>query len=525
MRNIKDILNSAKSAIDLMDNGKTYTSEYASGRFIRAADGSPGDQLISHMRDVIVSASSKSDYITQSQIGRLYDEMYGLSGGQTSFRDKLGDMLPANHNVVEGSSYDYSSKRVVPGMSLDTSDSRIDELSESFASIFSLKGGAKPGLYGKGTADRVKNMVSLQLASLGCYPSSISASRQNEHYILCTASFDSEDWSNVSVKIPVQVTGGVVREPASFVNNGELVDLTKSNLYPYMKEESHAKKSSNQDNFARQRRMDSIGLDSVVTPASLESIVDIDSSLVSAASKFSSDQVNNARSIVIAELSSVGIRNSQVKVYSADDKSIKFSARIPTGSGGVDVFIPVEVSAGIPMLPSRMIVSSGADADKVYEFNEKSFHTIVANNSGGTSRGPIRDTGELLHMSYHGLIDNMINGVANGDYRLAEDSLAEVGNRFDSDHYLSALDKFTMLLKTSSHITNFDDSVVKKAFANGHLINTPTSVEPYCPILGLPLSKIYFDENGRPTPKRAGAKSDNLSESGVGMLTSKIVIT
>jgi hypothetical protein len=524
MSDIKNIINDAKRAMDLIDNGKTYTKSYVVDRFSSAADSSPGDQLISHMRDVVVSASDGSDYITQKQIGLLYNEMFGLSGGRTSFREKLGDMLPSNHNVVSSKSYDYSKNRTSPGRTMDLSTSDTDSLADSFASIFSLKDGSRPGLYSEGTSDRARNMVSLQFNTLGCYPSAISVSSQNDHYILCSASFDSSDWSNVTVKVPVQVTAGVIREPTSFIQNGELVELTKDNLYPYMKEQSVLKAADNRSAFSNRRKLDSIKLDSVVTPAGLEDLADIDSRLVAAASRFSSTQVNNARNIVVSELSSVGISNSQVRVSGADERTISFSARVPTGSGGVDVMIPVEIVSGSPVIPSKISVATKS-GDEIYDFSEKSFHTIVANNSDASGDGHTRDSGELSFMSYHELVDNMINGVSSGDYRLAEDSLEEVNKRFSSDHFLSALDKFTSLLKTSSTMANFDDSAIKRAFSEGHIINTPNSVEPYCPALGLPLSKISFDEKGRPIPKRNSAKSENLNESGVGMLTNKIVIT
>mgnify|MGYP001177690000 CR=1 FL=1 len=524
MNDIKNILNDAKKAIDLIDNGKTYTTSYVVDRLSKAADDSPGDQLISHMRDVVAKAAKGSDYVTQKQIGELYNQMIGLSGGRTSFREKLGDMLPENHNVVSSSSYDYSKNRAEPGRTMDLSSEDISSAAESFASIFSLKEGSKPGLYSKSLADRAKNMVSLQFNSLGCYPSVISVASQNDHYLLCSASFDSSDWSNVTVKVPVQITDGIVREPTSFVDSGKLAELTKENLYPYMKEQSMLKSAKNTGSFSDQRRMDSIKLDNAITPAGLEDLTDIDSTLVAAASKFSTAQVNNARSIVVSELSSVGIANSQVNVNSATDRSINFSARIPTGSGGVDVIIPVEVVSGTPIIPSKMLLNT-ASGEEVYDFNEKSFHTIVANNTDSKSNSIVRDSGKLSFMSYHELVDNMINGVSSGDYRLAEDSLVEVEKRFGSDMFLAALEEFKSLLKTSSKITNFDDSVIKRAFADGHIINTPNSVEPYCPALGLPLSKISFDERGRPIPRRSGVKSENLRQSGAGILTSKIVIT
>ena len=370
---IKSIIRDAKKAIDIIENGKTYTRSYVIDRFSSAADNSPGDQLISHMRDVVVNATRNSDYITQKQIGQLYNEMFGLSGGRTDFREKLGDLLPNNHNVVESKSYDYSKNRTEPGRTMDLSTEDSGSLADSFASIFSLKDSSRPGLYNKGTSDRARNMVSLQFNTLGCYPSSVAVSSQNDHYILCSASFDSNDWSNVTVKVPVQVTSGIVREPTSFIQDGELVDLTRENLYPYMKEQSVLRASDNRNSFSSQRKLDSIKLDNIVTPAGLEDLTDIDSRLVAAASKFSSAQVDNARRVVVSELSSVGIANSQVTVNSSDNRSISFSARIPTGNGGVDVLIPVEIVSGSPIIPSKISVATRS-GNEVYDFNLSLIH-------------------------------------------------------------------------------------------------------------------------------------------------------
>jgi hypothetical protein len=130
----------------------------------------------------------------------------------------------------------------------------------------------------------------------------------------------------------------------------------------------------------------------------------------------------------------------------------------------------------------------------------------------------------MSQMSYNQLIDRMIDGVSKGDLRQAEDALSAVGGKFGGEQYKFALDKFSKLLKHSSKSTDRND-MIKKALASGDLIQLPTSVQPYCPKLGLPVSKVDFDDRGRPVPMRRAAHSNDVDGTGAMMSSSKIVLS
>jgi hypothetical protein len=67
--------------------------------------------------------------------------------------------------------------------------------------------------------------------------------------------------------------------------------------------------------------------------------------------------------------------------------------------------------------------------------------------------------------------------------------------------------------------------MIKEAIRRGDLIRTKNSVEWFCPKLGLPLSKVAFDERGRPVPKFRNEKRGLDSIEGTVISTSKIIMS
>ena len=174
---------------------------------------------------------------------------------------------------------------------------------------------------------------------------------------------------------------------------------------------------------------------------------------------------------------------------------------------------------GQPILPSTF------DFNKTsYDFSSMGFNKFANDISIGTEKGISRQAKEMSKQSYYSLIDTMIDGVSSGDLRMAEDALATIGGKFDSGQYKAALDKFSKLLKHSSKGSE-RDKLIKSALKSGELIVVPTSVEPYCPKLGLPASKIAFDDKGRIVPARKSSKADNLDDSGAMMSSYNISIS
>jgi hypothetical protein len=159
-------------------------------------------------------------------------------------------------------------------------------------------------------------------------------------------------------------------------------------------------------------------------------------------------------------------------------------------------------------LPSKFAAETSSE-EIVYDFSKEGFVRFASSLKANSTPIKIaRDTGEMADMSYQQLLDRMVDGVANKDYRLAEDSLSVIQRRFGGNQYLVAFDQFTQLLKHSSS-GSARDGLIKEAFDKGYLIKVPTSVELYCPSLGLPVSKVAFDDKGRPIPAGRRTKSEN----------------
>ena len=521
MKEISRIAMQAKKALDNINNGRTLTSSYVNNRLETAADNNPRDILICTMRDVVAKYSSSREFVTQKEIASLYDELYGCSGGKTAFRDELGDLLPEKHARLGQRNVDISGSRANDQEALEPLFAD-NELSKELSGVFSLDSGSNISSYGDNSIKRAEKFAKVQLASIGCAPREVKAIRNNEHFVLCNASYDMSDYTQVNVKIPVQITSGVPRIPTHFVDRGELSDLNQQNLLVHIKDASNHTKRLSVNKFAQERDGKSVSIDSIVVPASLEKYADLENDLVIAASSFSRSQVGMATSMVAAEVSSLGSLNPQVRVAQSDSKGIVFDVDISTKMGKRAMSVPVEMHGGAPILPSKFS-SNGS----VYNFNKSGFSKF-ANDVARESKSEgfvSRYSDDMSKVSYHELMDRMIEGVASKDYRLAEDALSTISSRFGSSRYLSALDKFSKLLKHSSNVSTERDDMIKEAVSNGDLISVPTSVELYCPKLGLPVSKVSFDDRGRPVPMRRKAQSDNLFESGASMSTSKIIIS
>lgn len=521
---VKNILKEASAVLDKIENGKTYPSSYIVERFEKAAGKYPSDQLIGGMRDVLVKFASKQDFITQKEIGQLYDKMYGFSGGQTGFRNVLEDLLPANRHF-EKVAYTSSSRRTMEEKAVQPLY-KDSELSNAFSVLFSLGNNSSFSTFKPAQDKSLEKVVISKLSSLGHAPLGVDILHSNDHYALCSANYKTTKFNKVSALIPVQITNGITKDPEHVIVGGVAVDLDQGNLYTAIKE---AEKDSNNTfvkKFASQRgeNLPELQLQKAVVPNSLKDFTDLENNLIAAASKFSTNEINMAIATLDSELRSFGIKSPEIKVEASDKQGLTFSVSIPTKLGRSKVKVPVEIHSGIVSLPNRFAADLGHKSEVIYDFSKEGFRRFA--NSLKTNNLPIkvaRDTGPLASMSYHQLLDQVVEGVASQDLRLSEDALSVINNKFGGNQYMVAFDQFTQLLKHSSSGSK-RDQLIKEAFDRGELIKVPTSVDLYCPKLGLPVYKVDFDEKGRPIAAGRRTKSENNAKETM-ITSSRIVLT
>lgn len=516
---LNKVIKAAQSMIDSLENGKSFPSNYVATRIEACATQHPGDQLLGNMRDVIKKVASKQSAISQKEIADVYNRLYGFSNGDSAFRMHLSDLLPENYGIPKKNASIHESNRVGQDLSA-ISLSNKSELSNSFEKIFSIGQEKSFGTYDKSLAKNAAKLVNIQLKSFGLEPNSISVATGNNHFILCTAQFKNYDFTTSTLNIPVQISSGRALIPDSFIVNESVVPLTKESALVEVKNQAITKKASGRLDFSDQRPVDMVSIPKIALPENMKSSVDYETLLSEASSGFSKSTIQKAASIISKEISMAGLPTPYIKFASANKTGITFSVKIATTDGTREVMVPVDVMGTTVNLPSEF---KSLELNKSYDFSSDGFATFARESKVSMNKTAsfVRETDELRKLSYQELIDRVATGVASGDYRISEDALSIIGDKYP-DRISLALESFQTLIKHASK--RVDDSIIKEAVRKGILIKRSNSIELFCPKLGMPLSKIDFDKNGNPVPKHR-TKSIQLETLGeINPMTSKILV-
>ena len=147
-------------------------------------------------------------------------------------------MLPDKHAILKEAKKGAESARIPYEEKLSPLF-EDNELSKELAGVFSLDKQSSFSALSNNSIKKAEKFARLQLVSLGCVPQEVKAIRTNDHFILCNASVDTSDFTQVNIPIPVQVTNGIPSLPSHFVQEDKLVKLNKENqlqakLYPYL---------------------------------------------------------------------------------------------------------------------------------------------------------------------------------------------------------------------------------------------------------------------------------------------------
>tara|TARA_B100000131_G_scaffold322185_1_gene375285 strand:+ start:2525 stop:4081 length:1557 start_codon:yes stop_codon:yes gene_type:complete len=518
MKEINRLAAHAKRALDRMQNGKKYTSAYVVNRLEKASFTNSKDQLICNMRDVIRKKASNQKFISQSEIGEIYDHLYGFSSGRSNFRNELGDLLPPKHATLELSQLGAAGSRVPMENELGSMYEET-QMADELAGVFSLDKKAFSA-HGDNTVSKAEKFVKVQLASMGYSPTAVRAVRTNDHFILCSAAVDTSDHTQVSIPVPVQITNGIPSLPQHFVADNSLIKLNSENLFLFIKDKNNHLKKTARNKYIGQRSVSSFESDRAVVPVALEKYADLEDSLVSAATHFTPAQVTAATNTVALELAGLGVSNPQVKVSGSSSREINVTASIPTGMGRVDIGLSVGMKGGRPALPSTFDV--GGSSIKLSRAGINQVIDLAKNDSSINKVS--REAEAMLRMSYPQLMNEVSSGVSTKDYKRSEDALGAIETRFGGEKHAHALEAFSRLLKHAGKGSD-RDRMIKNALESGDLIWVQTSVEPYCPKLGLPASKIDFDEKGRLIPLRRSLEGNSLDEAGALISSSRIQLS
>jgi len=490
---LEKLIKAASKLSESIGSGKEFTTKYVSQTLIKEAEANPQDIMIHMMRDAIVKKASTQNFISQKEIGSMYDSLINYCGGEssTSFRRNLSGFLPQALPEKKAERADASGIRGGSQhvKTLQEYDTGLEKLASEFAGVFSLEKKGSFSGYGNVTANKAKKFAKVQLESLGAYPKNITVTAENEHFILCRASFETQSLREVSIDVPVQISGGLPKLPEQFISDGSLEKMSKQNIMVALKAKEDGKRFDEKNKYASERQTDSIKIANVTAPKALDYLTNIEDNIIVSNSKFSNNQVESARRVLASELKSAGI-SGQIKVAGVMDRGILFESKI----GNTHLEFPIEFSGGRAMLPSAFLFDN-----KKYNFTSSNLRKM-AMSQGIKKEASVSLRKEAYdQMSYHQLMNEMISSVGSKEFKGAEDALSAIQTRFDDQKVVHAVHKYASLLK-SVGMDEERESLIKTAVQRGDLIRTPTSLDLYSPKYGLPLSKLAFDESGNLIP-------------------------
>lgn len=246
---------------------------------------------------------------------------------------------------------------------------------------------------------------------------------------------------------------------------------------------------------------------------------DFEDRILESASSFGKNAIQIGRNMVAAELSSAGFKNSQVKFASENEDSAVYVASINTSKGPLELEIPVEMkdtggNRYEPLLPSCFACDG-----VIEDFTPTKLQRFVLRHTPST--GQTVYSSIYSHMTLPELKDSLIKSASENDYVECEMILNSVQDRFNEEEYKNTVSDYHYMLT----LKNDNGKIVRKC--SREIPAGKVSIEPMCSHYNLPMSQVFVDENGVCHKKTSVAreKLNPISESGVGISTSKIILS
>ncbi len=529
MVNFSSLKTQAEMALTKLTEGKYYELGDLSKRLQKVAEIHPHDTVINAVARVIEQLHKKdqSKLISQGDVEKLYNELIGLNVTGTKFREVLGDLLVSEKPASSEPNLNY-----VRGMRDDPDMRAIEyeadqEVKEGFNKLFN----SISDKYDPQCATSAKDKVNLELKSLGFDNTRIQLAGGNSQFLIFATDFDTNRGS-VRVFIPADSSG--TQLPSVFVAGNKFDELSAASINAYLSDASYrnnrlpavsdilitlgnltigAKTAVPDGDFSKladrlpnnngseglsgpgvfaslpdeSKNVKEIDIPLTPTPEPLQMLTsEIEESVIEASVGFPQAVVRLTKRMLVAELSSMGFKNSQVRVSHATNDGFICEAALNTPRGKVSIEVPIEIKENSPLLPSVF-----AKDDYVANFDAASLQAFAAKNED--SETIVKIDNNLHGMNLPQLKDNIVKSAMQGDFNSCNESLSIIEKKFDEDTYRNVVVDYNKML------INFENNRKNVKMANDdsdQFFKTPNSIYPIHKKLGRPVHELIRDEQG-----------------------------
>jgi len=531
----------------------------------------PEDPVIRQFAFVIermAEKASPSSLISQRDMSDIYNN-FARAQQDSKFRVVLGHFIGAEVvNVVTDNDY-VKMNRTDADRSGITNTDLVDE---NLVNILSAALGDESQAF-KSFDTAAANLgikyVEAELTSLGLNSASVAVLGGNQDTLVYSAKFDSEK-GQVTVAIPIDISGGKLLLPSTFIADDKIAELTATNIGYFIDKKAFIGDlttpdvnevlkavgiiSGNKSTVADASFNDQVGdlfsssegdialstanlftnreyedpktyidtTEIVEMPKELAHLsADFENSVLEAVSSYGRDAVDTGKRLLAMELDTFGFANTQVRYGSEDDMAITYIARVNTPRGPVEITVPIEmheVSEGkfLPLAPAKFAHVSGES-----EFSSDSLHSFAL---GVSAAAPVSDNA-FGFMTLPDLKGGVLQAIERGDYHMCESILNHISSRFDESDYNNALADYQNALIINAQRGSELKRTASLTSSGSTISAGKGSIYPRAPN-GRLLKDVEYRDNQFSTQRALESRELNpLEEGGAAISTSKIILT
>ena len=516
----------ASSLAQEIDGKESFFTSVIANKLTKAAEIYPHDSTIISMASVINKYSDKNLFITRKDLRDLYNKFYTRN---TKFAEVCQEELGDHVKLMTPKIAAQEDQTVVATEHLGD-QVLVNALQSVFDSSVPLR------MYAKDLGEKAKKVVAETLDTCNLNANKIEIANGNEKFIVVKASYETPKGST-SFYVPVEISANKICSPNVFVGNAGIYDLNYANVKTYLTSQAGSKLSLSADviletitkSASENREISDVELavarlnsnrkekqeyfaNQVLSQQVEAEVKEIQLPKYSefshleekftspygiACFNFGEEKVKTARDLVARNLSSFGYKNSQVTV-SDSNKNTVFCA-VALDNGKVGFTVPVKIENNRVNSPEIMLCKGS-----INPFAAKSIKNLYANNISDYKASAVASPNYGLKSDE--LVNLVREAMTENNLPKAEDALNVLAESGDSKAYAIGFKVYASSLKGEQDAND----ITKHPYYNENdFYTTSASTLPISKQTGLPINKIYIDENGNHRPLYRRGMSEN----------------
>lgn len=518
----------AASLATAIDNNEQLLTSVLVHKLEKAAEAYPYDPTIVGMTRVINKFADKNMFVTRGQLRDLYNKFYSRN---TKFGELFVEELG---EATQLKTPKFANRIANEEVAVSTAHLGDQVLANALESVFDKNVPLK--LYAKDVAESAKHIVATTLDGWNLAPTNVDCEAGNDKFIIVRANYETPK-GRTYFYVPVQIVKNKATSPIGFIGNGTSSDLNHKNVKEYITKSAGMKLKISAENVldvltkaasedrevsdaelalirlnASRKEAEYVAGNQILAQKVESEVKEIQLPKYSEYShleeKFTSptgiasftvgeDKVNIGREIIARNLSSFGIKNAQITVADSNNNTVFYAVSL--NSGRVAFRVPVKVENGKVQPPNVMLCQGS-----VSSFDANGVRKLFAEETTDYKAAAVASPNYNLKSS--DLIENVRQAMKDQNLAKAEDALNVLAERGDAQAYATGFKVYASALtgKTDENDVTKHPLYNPKDFyttsASNNLISKQT---------GLPISKIYIDENGNHRPLYRRGMNEN----------------